>query len=87
MTIDLTGITTHDAFHKLLKQHLAFPDWYGANWDAFWDTVTALIEMPDYLILEHWEEFAQACPRDMQILRELIAEYHREFPEKQIILG
>lgn len=86
MTIDLATIDTKAAFHMLLKRELGFPDWYGVSWDAFWDAIIAVVEMPDRVVLTNWQAFAQACPRDMQILREIIADYHREMPGKQLLL-
>jgi RNAse (barnase) inhibitor barstar len=51
MTIDLTGITSKAAIHQLFKKLLSFEDWYGANWDAFWDSIVAIAEMPPVLTL------------------------------------
>ncbi len=62
MEISLTGINTKTALHELFKAELHFPDWYGMSWDAFWDCIVAVVEMPDLLTLTHWDEFAQACP-------------------------
>ena len=87
MTIDLTQVDTKAAFHHLMKRELHFPDWYGVSWDAFWDAIIAVVEMPDVVVLEHWQTFAQACPRDMQILRQIIDDYHQEKPGKQLLLG
>jgi RNAse (barnase) inhibitor barstar len=90
ITIDLANVDTKAAFHLLLKRELGFPDWYGVgwvSWDAFWDAIIALVEMPDCLVLTNWERFAQACPKDMAILRQVIADYHQEVPTKQIRLG
>ena len=90
MTIDLTGVETKAAFHMKMKSELGFPEWYGVgwvSWDAFWDAIIALVEMPDCLVLTNWELFAQACPKDMAILRQVIADYQQEVPQKQILLG
>ncbi|MBH8567775.1 barstar family protein [Microvirga sp. STS02] len=87
MTIDLTHVDTKAAFHLLMKRELHFPDWYGVSWDAFWDAIIAVVEMPDVVVLEHWQTFAQACPKDMQILRQIIDDYHQEKPGKQLLLA
>ena len=87
MTIDLTGMATKAAFHQTMKRQLGFPDWYGVNWDAFWDAIIAVVEMPDCVVLQHWQAFAQACPEDMLILRDIIANSPREKPGKQILLA
>lgn len=90
MTIDLTDIDTKAAFHMLMKRELHFPDWYGVgwvSWDAFWDAIIAVVEMPDVVVLEHWQAFAEACPKDMAILRQIMADYQQEMPTKRILLG
>jgi ribonuclease inhibitor len=87
MTIDLTHVDTKAAFHLLVKRELGFPDWYGPSWDAFWDAIIAVIQMPDEVVLLNWQKFAQACPKDMQILRQIINDYHEEIPSKQILIA
>ncbi len=86
MTIDLTHTTTKAAFHMLMKRELRFPDWYGVNWDAFWDAIIAVVELPDTVVLQHWQAFAQSCPHDMLILRDIIANYSQEKLGKQLLL-
>ncbi|MBF9222092.1 barstar family protein [Hymenobacter ruricola] len=87
MTIDLTHIDTKAAFHMLMKRELHFPDWYGVSWDAFWDAIVAVVEMPDVVVLTHWQAFAAACPQDMLILRDIIAHYPLEKSGKQLLLA
>jgi ribonuclease inhibitor len=70
-----------------MKCELHFPDWYGVSWDAFWDAIIAVVEMPDSLGAQRWQGFAHACPRDMQILRQIIDDYHQEKPGKQLLLA
>lgn len=86
MTLDLTGITTKQALHELFKLKLNFPDWYGPSWDAFWDCIVAIVKLPEPLTLANWEGFAQACPKDMAILRQVIHDYEEYRPGKRIIL-
>ena len=57
------------------------------NWDAFWDAIIAVVEMPDCVVLQNWERFAQACPRNMLVLRDIIANYPQENPGKRLLLG
>ncbi|GAB3495292.1 barstar family protein [Spirosoma knui] len=87
MLLDLTGITTKTALHQFFKRELQFPDWYGVSWDAFWDCIVAVVEMPHQLTLTHWDEFAQHCPRDMQILRQVVQDYNQEMAPKSIVLA
>ncbi|WP_019947726.1 barstar family protein [Hymenobacter aerophilus] len=87
MTLDLTGITTKAAIHQLFKEQLGFEEWYGPSWDAFWDSIVAIVEMPLVLTLTNWQEFAQHCPHDMQILRQVMQDYAEEMAPKRIVLA
>ena len=87
VTIDLAGINSKVAIHQAFKQHLGFPDWYGPSWDALWDAIIAVVEMPDEVVLRNWQEFAEACPKDMQILRQVMHDYQAECPARRITLA
>ena len=38
--IDFTNIEYCSEVHSVIKSSLDFPDYYGCNWDAFWDCIT-----------------------------------------------
>jgi len=44
LTIELIGVCSSRALHKRVMTALRFPDFYGHNWDAFWDAITGLVE-------------------------------------------
>ncbi|WP_324672729.1 barstar family protein [Hymenobacter sp. GOD-10R] len=90
MTIDLRGISSKPAFHELVKRELGFPEWYGvgwASWDAFWDCIVAVVQMPQQLTFINWEEFAETCPKDMGILRQVIKDYEEYRPAYRMSLA
>ena len=35
--LDLTGCKYWDDLHERIRVAFDFPEWYGANWSAFWD--------------------------------------------------
>ena len=35
--LDLTGCKYYYEIHERIRLAFGFPDWYGKNWDAFWD--------------------------------------------------
>lgn len=41
--LDFNDVKTYWDFHNVIKTELDFPDYYGCNWDAFWDCMTDLI--------------------------------------------
>ena len=42
-TIDFSGVKTWIDIHAIIEKEFDFPDYYGANWDAFWDCITDLL--------------------------------------------
>ena len=37
--LDLTGCDNHWDMHERFRKDLQFPEHYGKNWDAFWDSM------------------------------------------------
>ena len=37
--LDLTNCKSAGEMHQRFKKDLEFPDFYGENWDAFWDSL------------------------------------------------
>ena len=37
ITLDLTDCKYLGELHERIRVAFDFPEWYGANWDAFWD--------------------------------------------------
>ncbi|WP_308295854.1 barstar family protein [Streptomyces sp. ISL-96] len=42
------------------------------NWNAFWDAVTGLVELPNELTFTGWADFAAALPTEALRLRDLL---------------
>ena len=40
--INFTNIQNVREIHQIIKKEFDFPDYYGMNWDAFWDCITDL---------------------------------------------
>ena len=38
--VDFTTVNYYIDVHTVIKESLDFPDYYGCNWDAFWDCLT-----------------------------------------------
>lgn len=62
--IDISNVTSTSELHARLAESLSFPSFYGKNWDAFWDSITGLVEMPEVLELRGIESLKSTLPRD-----------------------
>lgn len=78
MNIDLGNIESIEQLHLKLKDGLEFPEFYGKNWDAFWDAITGIITLSEPLEFDNWISFEKRFPRDSRILKELAEEYNSE---------
>ncbi|RQT97095.1 ribonuclease inhibitor [Burkholderia cenocepacia] len=78
--IELDDIESTEQLHVRLMKKLSFPDWYGRNWDAFWDAITALVDMPLILRLKGWSECERRFPRDAKLMRDCLQDMARQYP-------
>lgn len=45
-TLDFRRVKTYLEMHFIIKKEFDWPDYYGCNWDAFWDCLTNMIGRP-----------------------------------------
>jgi RNAse (barnase) inhibitor barstar len=81
ITIDVSQVTSKLELHDILAKSLEFPSFYGKNWDAFWDTITGLVEMPGTLRLQGIEELKKALPKDAVQLITCLKVLGEDYPE------
>ena len=74
--VDLSQVNTPEELQYLLKDALQMPDWYGLNWDAFWDAITGLVALPDRLIVKNFEVYREKNPGDAGIFRTVMRDYN-----------
>lgn len=79
--IDLSSATTPRELQLLLLHSLNFPGFYGCNWNAFWDAITGLVEMPQRLRLIGWRKFAARLPADARMLKGCLDDALAQYPE------
>lgn len=80
VVLDLSSVETSEGLQVLLRDALGFPGWYGRNWSAFWDAITALVEMPQRLQLVSWNAFAERLPTDASIMKQCLDEMSVKYP-------
>lgn len=78
--VDVTKIKTSKELQEKLMKELDFPEFYGMNWDAFWDTITGLVELPERLMIKGWDNIVTVLPNDAEIMRVLFEKFNKEYP-------
>ena len=66
--------------HDLLFNSLNLPDYYGKNWDAFWDVIESENVLPEQLILHNWSALENNLPREAKLLKQCLIDYQNKKP-------
>ena len=72
-TIDFTNVKYYLEMHGVIWHALEFPDYYGCNWDAFWDCLTDMYGDPIHIeilgldVIE--QKFDDAAEKMISILK------------------
>ncbi|MGV3755138.1 MAG: barstar family protein [Verrucomicrobiota bacterium] len=80
--IDLRSIPSVEELHVVFERAFGFPGFYGQNWDAFWDAITGLVELPPRVRLIGWRDFESRFPQDARIVRECFDGYRQLWKER-----
>ena len=80
MNIDLSNIETERQLHQVLSTKLGFPSFYGNNWDAFWDAITGLIEMPEEVVFLGANNLKMRIPNSYDQLKKCLEQLNKMYP-------
>lgn len=86
VSLDVSSIHDPKELHPLLKKELEFPDFYGMNWDAFWDAITGLVELPETIRFEGWSRLQTVLPEDAKILTSILDKFNEQYPSWKCIV-
>ena len=73
-TIDFTNVKNYLEMHFVIREALDWPEYYGCNWDAFWDCLTDMVGRPIHIeilgldVIER--KFGNAAKMMLDTLRE-----------------
>ncbi len=48
-TIDFRRTRSYLEMHSIIREAFDWPDYYGCNWDAFWDCLTNMVGRPIHI--------------------------------------
>lgn len=73
--LDFTGVTYCLQFHRILKETLVFPDYYGENWDALWDCLTDMAGQEICLEIYGMDTLRTRLPETAEKFVEILQEW------------
>jgi RNAse (barnase) inhibitor barstar len=85
--IDGKNIQNKKDFFAICQEEMAFPTYFGHNWDAWNDCITDLSWFPasHYLFCyQNWQNFSKNSPRDWEILLDILNDAIAYWPEQNI---
>ena len=77
ITLDLTGCKYLGELHERISAAFDFPEWYGENWDAFWDLLWSECDVDEVVIIGEKtlsEEFNSQLKDMHEMLDDLVKE-------------
>lgn len=73
--LDFSKIKYYSELHEIIKVGLDFPDYYGKNWDAFWDCLTDMVGRPVHIEIRGLEQLEKKFKEDAELMLELLKEW------------
>jgi RNAse (barnase) inhibitor barstar len=80
--LDVSNVGSVRELHELLAETLGFPGFYGKNWDAFWDSITGLVQMPRRLVIIGWPNVVSHWSKDAQIMLDCLRDLNEQYPTR-----
>lgn len=78
--MDVSRVASIGDLHQQLARALGFPKFYGNNWDAFWDAITSLVNMPQHLIVHGWRNITDHWPDDAETMAQCLHDLNTQYP-------
>ena len=71
ITLDLTGCKYLGELYERIRVAFDFPEWYGANWDAFWDLLWSECDA-DKVIIKGEKTLPKEFEPEIRIMHEIL---------------
>ena len=83
--LDFSGVKTWIDIHAIIEKEFDFPNYYGANWDAFWDCITDFIDSRGLdLEIIGLDKIYSDFKEDVDILVELLKDLKHIYNDKYV---
>jgi RNAse (barnase) inhibitor barstar len=84
--LDFSKIKTDDEMHQLLKDTFHFPEFYGRNWDAFWDMLYDYIDRSCIVKIMGLKQMPDELKEDSEIMLRIFNRILKKFSSVSVIV-
>ena len=74
-TVDFTGVNGYTEMHRIIQKSLDLPDYYGCNWDAFWDCLTNMVGRKVNIEILGLDVIERKFGQEAQIMVDVLKEF------------
>ena len=76
VTLDLTGCKYLGESHQRIKKAFDFPDFYGENWDAFWDLLRSECDA-DKIVVHGEDTVSKELKSNVEMMNRNLKEFQK----------
>lgn len=84
--MDFSEVEYYAQMHSAIKDGLSFPDYYGNNWDAFWDCLTDMygerINIEFIGVDKLRTAFGEEAENDIEILKRILYRFKHNYNDE-----
>ena len=77
ITLDLTDCKYLGELHEKIRVAFDFPEWYGANWDAFWDLLWSECDA-DVVKISGESTLSKSFKAEIEMMHKMLSKYKQE---------
>ena len=81
-TIDFSKVEYYIQMHKIIQEALDWPDYYGCNWDAFWDCLTNMVGRPVHIEIIGLDAVEQKFGDEVKTMVDILKEFKHYHNDK-----
>ena len=74
-TIDFTKVEYYLEMHFSIRDALDWPDYYGCNWDAFWDCLTDMVGRKIHIEILGLDIIERKFGKEVQTMIDILKEF------------
>lgn len=73
--IDFKGVKDIYGIFEIIAKAMNFPDYFGYNWDAFWDCITDMANLKMHIDILNFDVLKKVSEKDAAVFVDLLKDF------------